>query len=331
MSACTRMMFVRFLSVLSVIALVAGCGKKNDAASTPHGANVAAPEKVVGVNQYVQHPILDAVLKGLQDRLSTEPGVRVVVKNSNGDALSCQQINEQFVQSKVAVLVALGTPAAQSAVNVAGDTPVVFGAITDPVGAKLADTLQRPGGKKTGTTNRWPFEDQVALVRKAMPTAKRLGLVVNPGEANCEAGMAVIRAEAKKAGLEVVEAPVANSSEVRAAVESLRGKVDVMLISPANTVFSALDTLLGVAKESGIPVFGGDESAVTRGSIATYGFSNAEVGRETAEVVLRVLQGKVPPGEIPVARPPTAKLYVNATAAAAAGVKLTTEEEAVSR
>ena len=331
MSGCAKLMSIRLLAVLSVVALLAGCGGRNDKASAPRGANTSMPEKVIGVNQYVQHPILDVVLKGMQDRLSGEPGVRVVVKNSNGDALSCQQINEQFVQSKVAVLVALGTPAAQSAVNVSGDIPVVFGAITDPVGAKLADALQRPGGNKTGTTNRWPFEDQVALVRKAMLTAKRLGVVVNPGEANCEAGMAVIRAEAKKTGFEVVEAPVANSSEVRAAVESLRGKVDVMLISPANTVFSALDTLLGVAKESGIPVFGGDETAVARGSIATYGFSNVEVGRETAEVVLRVLQGKVPPGEIPVARPPNAKLYVNAVAAAAAGVKLSAEGEAVPR
>jgi len=322
---------IRLLAVIFVVALQAGCGGKNDGTSAPQSAKGAVPEEVIGVNQYVQHPILDAVLKGMLNRLNAEPGVRVVVKNSNGDALSCQQINEHFVKSKVAVLVALGTPAAQSAVNVAGDIPVVFGAITDPVGAKLATSLQRPGGNKTGTTNRWPFEDQIALIRKAMPLAKRVGVVVNPGEANCEAGMAVIRAEAKKAGLEVVESPVANPSEVRAAVESLRGKVDVMVISPANTVFSALDTLLGVAKESGIPVFGGDETAVARGSIATYGFSNSEVGRETAEVVLRVLRGKVPPGEIPVARPPNAKLYVNAAAVAAAGVKLSAEGEAVSR
>jgi len=324
---------ISFSLLPAILAMVflTGCGDKNDRASATQSAKGGVLEKIIGVNQYVQHPILDAVLKGFLDRLNGESGLRVVVKNSNGDALSCQQINEQFVQSKVAVLVAFGTPAAQSAINVAGDIPVVFGAITDPIGAKLADTLQRPGGKKTGTTNRWPFEDQVALVRKVMPLAKRLGLVVNPGEANCEAGMAVIRAEAKKAGFEVIESPVANSSEVRAAVESLRGKVDVMLVSPANTVFSAIDTLMGVAKEGGIPVFGGDETAVSRGSIATYGFSNAEVGRETAEVVLRVLQGNVPPGEIPVARPPNAKLFVNAAAAAAAGVKLSAVGESEPR
>jgi len=301
--------------VLFTVALSLGaCSKQVD--------NEQADYKI-GVNQYVQHPILDAVLEGLQSELGSQKSYQVIVKNSNADALTCRQVNEQFVQSGVDVLVALGTPAAQSAVAVAGDdVPVVFGAITDPVGAKLADTLETPGGNKTGTTNRWPFDQHVSLVQQLFPNARRIGVVVNPGEANCESGMRVIRATASSRNLSLVEVPVANSAEVRAAVESLKGRVDVILVSPANTVYSALDTLIGSALNIGIPVVGGDESAVKRGVVATYGFSNEAVGVATAKIVVMITEGDAEPGNIPVGCPPGAKLFYNAKAASEAKVSV---------
>jgi putative ABC transport system substrate-binding protein len=289
-----------------------------------HAAGGETHPKVwnVGVNQYVQQPILDAVMEGLRARLATEPNLRIEFKNAHGDVLTCQQINEQFVQAKVDVIVALGTPAAQSAVRVSPRIPVVFGAITDPVGAKLADSLDKPGANKTGTSNRWPFEDQITMIKRLMPNARKIGLVVNPSEANCEAGMKVIRAKAQEVGWTLLEVPVATSAEVRQAVESLKGRVDLIMVSPSNVVFSALDALLATSKEIGVPVLGGDESAVKRGSIATCGFSNTDVGLATAEVVLEVLKNDKPAGEIPVARPPAARLFLNEEAAAAFGLKL---------
>jgi len=132
--------------------------------------------------------------------------------------------------------------------------------------------------------------------------------------------MEIIRAEAKKVGLELIEKPFANSAEVQTAAESLLGSVDIILISPSNALFSALDSLLRVAKKGNIPVIGGDESAVKRGSIATYNFSNTDVGIATAEIVIKVLKGDTNPGDIPVARPPKSRLYINQEAAKEAGI-----------
>jgi putative ABC transport system substrate-binding protein len=302
--------------VLIVLGLF-GCGEPRE--SSPSKLRTF----VVGVNQFAPHPILDSVYKGMAARLSREGNIQLTTKNANGDRVTCQQINEQFVQSKVDVIVALGTPAAQSAVAASkGIIPVVFGAITDPVGAKLADSLEQPGGNRTGTSNRWPFGRHVELLKKLFPDVTRVGILVNPAEPNCEAGMVVIRAAAKELGLSLVEVPIASSADVVPAVESLRGRVEVILISPSNDVFSALDALLGQAKRLGLPVVGGDESAVTRGALATYGFSNEEVGTATAECVLRVLKGDTPAGAIPVSLPPQAHLYLNRTALSAAGVRI---------
>ena len=280
-------------------------------------------KKLVMVNQYVAHPILDAVMDGLQERLAQE-NVQIVVKNANGDAMTCRQINEQFMRQNPAVIVALGTPAAQSAVQVAdGRVPVVYGAITDPVGAKLADSLDHPGGNRTGTTNRWPFAEQVQLVRRLLPSARTVGVIVNPGEDNCNAGVEVFRREASRAGLSLQEVPVTNSAEVKAAAEVLVSRgVDVILISPSNTLFSALDSLISTAQNARIPVLGGDESAVGRGSLATYGFSNHDVGVATAEIVLEVIGRDGAAGDIPVAAPRENRLFVNEEAMSRAGITI---------
>lgn len=302
--------------IVTCLFCAAGCRQKSEQKVT-----------TIGVNQYAQQPILDAVLQGFQERIAQEKGFSVIVKNSNAEALTCQQINEQFVRSNVDVIVALGTPAAQSAVNISRNIPVVFGAITDPVGAKLADSLEKPGGNKTGTTNRWPFEDQVKLIPRVLPKAKRIGIVVNPGEENCNAGMKIIRAASEPLGIDLVEIPVSTSAEVKAATEALTKKVDAILVSPSNTVFSALDTLIGTARENNVPVIGGDETAVRKGSLATYGFRNKDVGIATAEIVLRICRDNVPPGSIPVARPPHPTLFLNQDAAR--GMGLTFDETLV--
>jgi len=307
-----------FLMVMLIFGFI-GCSEQESPT-----VNQTSKDQRVMVNQFVTHPILDAVLAGMQERLSQEEGIEVIVKNSNADAMTCRQINEQFLLQNPSLIVALGTPAAQSAVQVAnGKIPVVFGAITDPVGAKLAESLERPGGNKTGTTDRWPFGDQVRLVHDLMPKAKTIGVIVNPGEDNCDAGVIVFRKTAKELGLRLVETPATNSSEVKTASSVLTGKkVDVILISPSNTLFSALNSLITTAQKAGIPVIGGDESAVERGSIATYGFSYKDVGVATAEIVLEVLKGDKAAGTIPVARPKQNRLFVNAMAIKKAGITI---------
>ncbi|PKN80540.1 MAG: hypothetical protein CVU48_01530 [Candidatus Cloacimonetes bacterium HGW-Cloacimonetes-1] len=291
------------LLLLTVITLtVVGCNKQK---------KVTSPEFVVGINQYVQHPILDSVFVSLKNELAKYPNIKLIEKNAAGNALTCKQINDQFVQQKVNAIVALGTPAAQSAIETTTVIPVVFGAITDPVGSKLADSIELPGGNKTGTTNRWPFEKQVSLIKTMLPNAKNVGILVNPAEANCEAGMKIIRIEAAKYNLKLVEVNISNSSEISSATESLRKRVDVILISPSNVLFSGLDSMFKVASKYNIPVLGGDVSSVDKGSIATYGFNNNDVGKMTAEILMKVLNSKELAGTIPVMGPPPSKLYMN--------------------
>ena len=200
----------------------------------------------IGINQFMQHPLLDQTEKGLLDELtaagiSHDKGSVITLKNANGDESIAVQINKQFSDDKVDVIVALGTPSAQSAIKTTSTIPVVFGAITDPVKAGIAVTLAEPGGNKTGTSDRWPFEKQVALIKKIVPNAVKVGIILNPAESNTEASMSYIRPALQKEGLVSVEVPVANTSEVYGAAKSLVGRCDVFLVPGDNTVISAFD------------------------------------------------------------------------------------------
>lgn len=301
------------------------------------GCGSTEKQVVIGINQFMQHPLLDQVAKGVIDELGTA-GIssdsnprRYNLKNANGEMPAAVQINKQFVDEKVAVIVALGTPSAQSAVKATHTIPVVFGAITDPIRAGIADTIAKPGGNKTGTSDRWPFEKQVGLIRQILPNAKKVGIVLNPAESNTEATMAYVRPALQAAGLQAVEVPVASTTEVYGAAKSLVGRCDVFLVPGDNTVIAAFDSLVKVARQSKIPILGGTEDLIKAGSIATYAGDYYQIGRQTGKIVLQVLRGGVEPGSISVAIADQNTLLINEAAAKAYNVSIPPELLAVAK
>ena len=284
----------------------------------------------VGINQFMQHPLLDQAAKGLMDELaaagiSTENGSVISIKNANGDQSVAVQINKQFADDNVDIIVALGTPSAQSAVKTTKTIPVVFGAITDPVKAGIAESLAIPGGNKTGTSDRWPFEQQVELIKKIVPQAQQVGIILNPAESNTEASMSYIRPSLQKEGLKAIEVPIANTSEVFMAAKSLVGRCDVFLVPGDNTLISAFDTLVKVSREAKIPIIGGSDDLVEKGSLATYAGDYYQVGRATGKIVIQILKENKNPGNIPVSIAEKSKLVVNEKAAADIGITLPAE------
>lgn len=274
----------------------------------------------IGVNQFMQHPLLNDVFKGIKDEIdqsgfSKEKAINVILKNANGDQNVTVQINKQFVDQKVDVIIPLGTPSAQSACNLTKTIPIVFGAITDPVASGIADSIEKPGGNKTGTTDRWPYEKQIWLIRQILPKTKKVGIILNPGESNTVASMQYIRPALKKYNFESIEVPVSNTSEVFGAAKSLVKRCDLILAPADNTVTAAFDSLVKIANTNKIPLFAGDMPSVEKGAIATYGVNYYKIGRETGKLAIRILKNKENPGNIPVVVESETDLIVNLKAA----------------
>ncbi|HVJ41371.1 MAG TPA: ABC transporter substrate-binding protein [Dongiaceae bacterium] len=289
-------------------------------------AACAAGTVTVDVTAIVQHPALDAardgVKKALEDAGYKEgDNLTFHYESAQGNPATATQIAQKFAGENPSVIVAIATPSAQAVAATTQDIPVVFTAVTDPVGAQIVKTLEQPGGNITGISDMSPLADHLKLILEIVPSAKKIGVPYNPGEANAVALLNALKKMAPGYGVTIVEAAATKSSEVQGAAQSLVGKVDVIYVPTDNTIVSALEAVIAVGKENKLPVFSGDTDSVTRGTIASIGFDYFQVGLQTGAVVVRILKGEKP-GDIAVQNASGTDLFVNPKAAMAMGVTL---------
>lgn len=281
---------------------------------------------LVAVTAIVEHPALDAARDGVRDALKDagyEDGktIRFVYESAQGNPATAVQIARKFVGENPAVIVPIATPSAQAVASATQDIPVVFTAVSDPVGAGLIESLGKPGANITGVSDFSPLGDQVALIKQITPNVKTVGIIYNPGEANSVALVSAFKGVAEDAGLKVVESTANNSSSVQQAARALVGKVDAIYVPTDNTVVSALESAVQVAQEAQIPLYAGDTDSVPRGAIAAVGFNYYDVGRQTGEMVVEVLGGQKP-SKIPAIVAKGTNLVVNPGAAEKYGVTI---------
>jgi len=290
------------------------------------GPALAAGTVTVAVTAIVEHPALDAARDGIKAALA-EAGyvdgqnLKFVYESAQGNPATAAQIARKLVGEAPAVIVPISTPSAQAVVGATKDIPVVFTAVTDPVGAKLVRDLKHPGGNVTGMSDLSPIAKHLDLVKEILPAAKTLGVIYNPGEANSLTLVDLLRKEAPARGLKILEAPAPKSADVLPAAQSLVGNVDAIYVPTDNTVVTALEAIVQVGQQNRLPVIAGDTDSVPRGAIAALGFNYGDVGRQTGRIVVRVLKGEQP-GEIPVEGVEITELFVNPAAAKAMGVTL---------
>jgi putative tryptophan/tyrosine transport system substrate-binding protein len=290
-------------------------------ATTAHAQNVK-----VSVTAIVEHPALDAVRDGVRDGLEeagykTGENLEFTYESAQGNPATAAQIARDFAGGAPDVIVPISTPSAQAVAAATRSIPVVFSAVTDPLAAGLVQSNEAPGGNVTGVSDLSPITDHIALIKEVVPEATAVGFVYNPGEANSVATLEMFRELAEEQGLSVVEAPANRSADVQAAGRSLVGKAQAMYVPTDNTIVSALEALVGVAEQNDLPLITADTDSVERGALASIGFNYYDVGKQTAEVVVRVLKGENP-GEIPVTFAAGTDLVVNRKAADAMGVTL---------
>jgi putative ABC transport system substrate-binding protein len=292
-----------------------------------------AEEVTVAVTAIVEHPALDAVRDGIHEALQAAgykdgETLKFVYQSAQGNPATAAQIARQFAGDDPSVIVPISTPSAQAVVSATRDIPVVFTAVSDPLGAQLVKDMSKPGRNVTGLSDMSPVAEHLALIKEIVPGAKSVGYLYNSGEANSVSLLAVLKQEAAKAGMTVVESAATKSAEVQGAARALVGRADVIYVPTDNTIISALETAVHVAEESKIPLFTADTDSVSRGAIAAIGFNYHDVGKQTGDIVVRILKGEAP-GDIPVKVAAGSDLVVNKKAAGKMGVTL--PEAVVSR
>ncbi len=285
--------------------------------------------KKIGISQLVSHPALDATGQGVIDALADNgypEGADFVIdyQNSELDSSLMASIAQQFVADKVDVIITIATPNTQAAISaVEGtDIPVVFTAITDPVGSGMvSDWDSHPDENVTGVSDMIVVSDDVDLIMEIIPGVQKLGTLYNAGEDNSVFLVEKLNEACDALGIEVVERTVSTSADVLSAAQSLVGQVDAIWIGTDNTVVTGLEALIGVCEDNDIPLFPADEDSIVRGGIAAYSFDYYDIGYQTGEIVAKILDGKKA-SAIPVEKGKVISLSVNTAAAERMGVTL---------
>lgn len=306
------------------LALSACSNGGGDAASTEGAAS--GDSFKVGVIQLVQHPALDAATAGFEQAF-TDAGIDVEfdVQVANGEQSTAATIAAGFAgDPDIDLVLAVATPAAQSAATAITNVPVLFTAVTDPVAADLVASAEEPGGNVTGTTDLNPVADQIDLITQLDPSVESVGVVYSSGEVNSQVQVDLAQEKADELGLELKTATVTNVGEVPTALDSL-GDVDSIYVPTDNTVVSGIDTVLTYAADHQVPVVSGDTGPVESGAVATLGLDYTKLGVQTGEMAIRILQDGEDPATMSVEEQTEFDLVVNPAGAEAVGLEIPQE------
>lgn len=271
----------------------------------------------IGISKLMAHPALDDIERGIIDYLE-ENGIDAEydIQNANGDISTAASIANVFSTEGVDIAIGIATPTAQALANAFEDIPVVFATVTDVEAAGLAGL-----DNVAGTSDEVPIREHFSLIER-LTGARSIGMVYTSGEANGISSMEKMKAVCEENGVQLVTAAVANSAEVRMAALSIAGRVDAMYVATDNTVISAIASLSEVCMDSGIPLFSADTtSSFGTDVMVAGGFDYYRSGRQTGEIVSRILNGESP-ASIGTVLLTDLELYINTEAADELGITI---------
>ncbi|MEG3284338.1 ABC transporter substrate-binding protein [Streptococcus suis] len=315
-------MYYKLVKKLATIS-VASMGLLTLAACSSSSEQASSDVVKVGVLQYMEHESLTAAREGFVAELEAngyKEGEKMVLdyQNAQGDQANLQTISEQLIDGNDIVL-AIATPSAQSLATVSTETPIVFTAVTDPLSADLVESIEKPVGLLTGTSDQAPIDKQVELLGQAVPDAKTVGILYTTSERNSEVQVEQAKELLEKAGYKVVVKGITSSNEVQDATTSLMKDVDALFIPTDNTVASTMTMIGELSVEHKVPVIGGSTDMVDEGGLLTYGTNYEALGRQTAKMAIKIIEG-ANVSETAVEYPETVSLHVNEEMAQKLGI-----------
>ncbi|MDO4324497.1 MAG: ABC transporter substrate-binding protein [bacterium] len=277
----------------------------------------------IGVLQLVQHSALDRANEGFIKALD-DSGISYEAdqQNAAGEQSTCTTIAEQFVNDKKDLILAIATPAAQAAAAATTEIPIILTAVTDPADSGLVESNEKPGGNVTGTSDLTPVKEQIELLTRVFPEAKKVGILYCSAESNSVLQATMAQEACDAVGLEHQDYTVSSSNEIQTVVESMVGNVDVIYAPTDNMVAAGMATVAMVATENKLPVICGEAGMVEAGGLATYGVDYYQLGYVAGQQAVDILTGKATPAETPIGYMPSDKceLKVNEDTAAALGL-----------
>ncbi len=275
---------------------------------TASGLALAEDTFHIGICNYVDdaslNQIIENIVEGLKEiEKERNVTIRVSTDNCNLDGSIMQQIISNFIADEVDLMVGVATPVAMTMQGMTEDNgiPVVFAAVSDPVGAALVESLEAPGANITGTSDALDTAAVIRLILATVKDAKEIALLYNPAEDASTAPIAQAKEILEAAGVKYKEYAGATIAEVIMAADAIVSDgMDAVFTPTDNTIMASELSIYEKLAEAGIPHFCGADSFALNGAFLGYGVDYANLGRETASLIAQILLDGSDPATTPV-------------------------------
>lgn len=327
------------LNILSVtlIATLAltGCASGNNGENNVNDDSNPAQsssKKNIGIVQLVEHEDLDAscngFLQALEDNRELLEGANVDIdkidfQNAQNDNSNLSTISQKFVSEQKDLVLAIATAAGQSMASETSTIPILITAVTDPVDAQLANSIEEPGKNVTGTSDLVSIEDQIELFNQLGVNPEKLAVFYNSGEPNSalQADLAIEAADAR--GIETARKTISSTNDIAQVLDSIISEgFDGIYIPTDNSIASSMALVSSVTAEAKIPVVVGSQSMCQNGALATLGINYFDLGYITGEMAVEILVEGKEPKNMPIRYGEDVKLMINASVAEQIGLEL---------
>lgn len=280
---------------------------------------------MVHLGHQAEAPVVVGLRQGLKD-LGYVEGRDVIleIRAGRGQYSTALEATRELVNARVHILVSAGTVATKAVKEAAGNLPVVFTQVGEPVSAGFVKSLRQPGGNMTGFSHLLPETTgkRLEVLKELVPACRTVLVIFDPKNPTSEKAVAVARDSAKKLGLRLRERHINNHDEVAKALEEIDPKkADAFLVIPDSLVVNSGEQIIEKSREKHVPVMFHEVTWVERGGLASYGASFVDLGRQAARHVDKIRKG-TKPADIPVEQATKFELVINMKAAKALGITI---------
>lgn len=273
----------------------------------------------IGILQLTQN--LDDAVQGFKYGLAEQViPAQFHYLNADGNVDQLPKLATKLSEHKVDLIFACSTPAAQAAIELADNIPVVFTPVFDPVGSGLVDSMSLPGGKATGVAGMVLANAKMAFIHRLLPNIRTLGILYHTADSNSIVEVENFR-KLLSPDLSLVEIPIHKAEDLSNLPDILPTEIDALFLPIGRVVEENFPTIAYYTDTINLPVIASHAPNVSAGALGALVANHYQLGRECAAKAKEILNG-TKAGTIPVDVVKTPEILLNNFTAQNLGVNL---------
>jgi putative tryptophan/tyrosine transport system substrate-binding protein len=268
-------------------------------------------------------PYYGCLLEGFEELGYSQGKIELIHRFPDEKPEKFQSMAAELVALAPDVLVGVGG-AAPYVKKATSTIPMVFMYVADPIGAKLVESIRRPGGNATGLTN-FGLElvgKRLEYLKEINPQLARAAMIVNPTNPISNFYIEQSNAAATKLGLTCKPYNVGTLDDLESAFNAMAGdRMEAVTFNAESLFYVGKKRIAELALARKLPCCGYVKEVLDAGVLISYGADQRLIARRTADYVDRILKGERP-ADMPVEQPTRFQLCINLTTAKALGLTI---------